>query len=97
MLNFIASFTARENHTVPVEVNNQSVNVAIREINVVTKLSGDAEYYEGSYDVTPKAHQPQTLETKDKLMSDNVRVREIPFFETGNGAGGNTVYIANEV
>lgn len=52
--------------------------------------------YEGDYDVIPKAHTMQTLMTDGKYMEDNVRVHEIPYFETSNDSGV-TVYIANEI
>ena len=52
--------------------------------------------YDGAYTVTPKAHVEQVLETAHKLMSDDVTVFEIPYFETSN-LNGTTVYIANEV
>lgn len=54
------------------------------------------ETYEGPYDVTPKV-TAQTLQTAQKLMREDVSVREIPYFDVSNPAGGNTIYIANEV
>lgn len=54
------------------------------------------EPYEGPYDVTPKV-TAQTLQTAQKLMREDVSVRAIPYFDVSNPAGGNTVYIANEV
>ena len=54
------------------------------------------EPYEGPYDVTPKV-TAQTLPTAKKLMREDVSVRAIPYFDVSNPAGGNTVYIANEV
>ena len=52
--------------------------------------------YDGTYDVIPKAHIMQTLATNDKYMEDDVRVHEIPYFETSNEYG-TTCYIANEL
>ena len=57
----------------------------------------DMDVYEGPYEVTPRAWQGTVLETKDKAMTDDVTVLEIPYFETGNVYNGLTVYIANEV
>lgn len=54
------------------------------------------ETYEGKYEVTPKVEE-QCLETKDKLMKDNVNIKSIPFFSVSNETGGNTVYIGKEV
>ena len=50
--------------------------------------------YDGEYDVIPKAHIMQTLETDGKTMEDDVRVHEIPYWETSN-VSGTTVYIAD--
>lgn len=55
----------------------------------------DAEIYTGDYEVTPMTHT-QILYTNDKLMTDDVTVKEIPYFETSN-ENGTTVYIANTV
>ena len=66
------------------------------EFGAYTKIAGD-DVYIGDYVVTPKAFSETVLETKDKIMTDNVRVLEIPYFETGNLFNGKTVYIANEV
>ena len=63
---------------------------AIRDIQMV------GEPYDGPYDVTPKV-MAQTLSTAKKLMRDDVSVRAIPYFDVSNPAGGNTIYIANEV
>lgn len=54
------------------------------------------EPYEGPYDVTPKV-TAQTLKTAQKFMREDVSVRAIPYFDVSNPAGGNTIYIANEV
>lgn len=50
-------------------------------------------YYEGSYEVTPQI-VPQVLPTKNKSMSKDVLVHEIPYTETSNLYGGYTVNIA---
>ena len=54
------------------------------------------EVYSGSYEITPTV-DGGTLETAQKLMSDDLKVNAIPFYEVGNTAGGNTVYIADEI
>lgn len=53
--------------------------------------------YEGPYEVTPKAFEEQVLETHDQLMEDDVRVKQIPYFEFENSSGGLTAYIAKGV
>ena len=55
-----------------------------------------AEAYDGTYEVIPKARQSQTLETKNKLMEEDVFIFEVPYFQTSN-EHGDTVYIASEV
>lgn len=57
--------------------------------------SGEA--YVGDYEVTPKAYLDQTLETQGKLMTDDVTVFRVPYYETTNLFDGKTVYIAEEV
>lgn len=57
--------------------------------------AGGASYdeYKGSYDVTPDAHNAVVLETKDKLMMDDVTVFKIPVWEVSNPQNGQTIYI----
>lgn len=56
----------------------------------------NAEKYEGEYNITPLAFQQQELETKNRILEENVIVREVPFFEVSN-TEGTTVYIGSEV
>ena len=58
---------------------------------------GSAPQYEGPYVVTPLAHNPVILATKDKLMADDVTVLKVPYYETSNIYGGNTVFIAEDI
>lgn len=48
--------------------------------------------YDGEYSVTPHFYA-QKLETKEKLMTDDVTVEVIPAHEVTNPAGGLTVTI----
>lgn len=79
---------------VDMKEKNESFCLDFGNIQTVTKAYD--KYYYGDYEVTPKVTS-QTLQTKDKLMSDDVVVKEIPFFETSNNAGGNTIYIGKEI
>lgn len=63
-------------------------------INFDDKVKIDYEYYNGPYEVTPRAYNKIILETDNKLMKDDVLVNEVPYYETSN-ISGNTVYIAN--
>lgn len=65
--------------------------------NINIDPSPEIESYDGDYIVIPKAFKEQVLETKGKKMEDNVTVKEIPYYETSNIDGGETVYIAGEV
>jgi len=51
------------------------------------------EHYAGPYVVTPLVLNPIVLETKDKMMDDDVTVLKVPYLETANPSGGNTAYI----
>ena len=53
--------------------------------------SGD-ERYDGPYDVIPNFNL-QTLLTKNKFMSQHVRVEKIPVYKADNLSGGYTVVI----
>ena len=48
--------------------------------------------YEGDYNIIPRVYQ-QTLETKDKLMLDDVTVEIIPLSRVINLSNGYTVTI----
>lgn len=84
----------------------QSIEIIIRnaveqkvdiEQDVITvPVYKDAPPYEGEYKVTPKVIE-QTLPTAKKLLSEDVTIKKIPYFEVSNTSGGNTVYIGNEV
>lgn len=58
--------------------------------------SEEHDHYTGTYSVTPKAFQAQTLETADKMLSDDIVIGEIPYYQTSNNSGGITSYIAKE-
>ena len=59
-------------------------------LNVPTAV--DAEVYKGLYVVDPSFDE-QILETKHKMMKDNVTIEPIFVSKTTNLSGGNTVYI----
>lgn len=52
----------------------------------------DLPKYEGDYTIIPKI-TAQTMKTQDKLMTDNVTIKEIPYFEVSNPQSGKTVII----
>lgn len=52
--------------------------------------------YDGDYIIIPKAEEEQVMATNGLMMTDDVTIREVPYFETSN-LTGTTVYIASEV
>lgn len=67
------------------------------QVDAVTRTSAnDVPVYDGPYEATPKV-EAQTLPTAKKLMTDDVTVHGVPFYEVSNDQGGNTVYIAKEL
>lgn len=65
-------------------------------VDAVTRTSAsDVPVYDGPYEAIPKV-EAQTLPTAKKLMTDDVTVHGVPFYEVSNDQGGNTVYIAKE-
>lgn len=56
----------------------------------------DFAYYTGQYVVTPLAETQVILPTNGLMMSDDVTVTKVPYYEVSN-IYGDTVYIASEV
>lgn len=54
------------------------------------KSGHSIDWYKGAYEVTPK-RVDQTLPTKEKTMSQDVLVHEIPYYETANPYGNTYV------
>lgn len=59
-------------------------------------IKGTRDVYYGDYVVVPKTKE-QVLYTTDKVLTDDILVKEIPIWETSNTSGGKTVYIADNV
>ena len=56
-------------------------------------IGGSYETYDGPYEITPKVNTDQILQTKDKLMEDDMTVHEITIASVSNPSGGTTVTI----
>ena len=54
------------------------------------------EPYEGPYAVSSLAHEMQLYNTENKVMTENLIVLPIPYYETTNPKGGLTVYIGGD-
>lgn len=68
-------------------------NFMILDFDIIEGSGGKLPTYDGEYEVTPKISE-QELETRNKSMTDNVKVLSIPFSEVINPEGGTTVNIA---
>lgn len=76
-------------------------------ISPINQISGNITYgvgtgettsiYEGQYDILPLAFEKTVLLTKNKRLTENLIIEEIPYYETTNLSGGTTVYIAGQV
>lgn len=84
-------------------IGNTSGNIS----PAIPKIDGNITYgigngsnvpeYEGSYTAVPKAFETVVLPTKDKKLIKDITIKEIPYYETTNASGGNTVYIAGQI
>jgi hypothetical protein len=78
----------RQKITGQIQINN-----ALNGIVQIPNLSPPVHpSFDGPYEVTPRFYE-QKLETKEKLMIDDVTVEVIPAHEVTNPAGGLTVTI----
>lgn len=59
----------------------------------LTSGKRDVDVYTGEYEVTPKAWEETVLPTADKLLLEDVRVFEIPYYTVANPSGGKTAII----
>lgn len=64
--------------------------------NVVAPKGIGGDTYTGPYEILPSTSDDVVLETKRMVMSKDVTVFKIPYYETSN-TSGYTVYIASEV
>ncbi len=84
--------------TVSISTNRQPLSANITkesQIDIgVTNYYATGSPYSGEYVITPSTTDDQNLGTKGKLMSDDIIVSKIPYYETGNESG-YTVYIGN--
>lgn len=81
--------------------NSTRVDIAFRDdkktfntvFNSYQETQKDVIAYLGEYEVEPSVKNQSILETKGKLMIDDVTVKKLPLFKTSNESGGVTVYI----
>ena len=83
----------RINNDVDIGVNvNNDVDISLDVNDGSIDLAKQLDPYTGSYVVTPSSVE-QVLATKQKRMTNDVTVLEIPFSSVSNIYGGNTVTI----
>ncbi len=70
----------------------KSANLYLKKIMQLIGGGTDLPVYSGSYTITPKT-TAQSMETSDKVMTDNVTIKEIPYSEVSNPQSGKTVII----
>lgn len=75
--------------------DSMEIKADFGEITRVKEYVG-GEVYEGAYEVTPTV-DGMTLPTKERVLTDDIQILEIPFFKVANTSGGSTVYIAKEL
>ena len=74
---------------------DKSFGAKFSEFQKVTEYIGGEEY-KGEYVVTPKVTE-QSLPTKEKVLIEDITIKEIPFYNVSNASGGNTVYIGDKI
>lgn len=77
---------------ISISSNTMSLDIGISEGG-----GGTLPPYEGEYIITPKPFIEQVLGTKNKSMTDDVTVLEIPYSEVINPQGGKTANIGFEL
>ena len=73
-------------------VSEEETVLDIQEEKIIVEVK-DSDKYKGEYEFTPLAHQKQIVETKNKVLAEDITIFEVPYFEVSNKEG-TTVYIA---
>lgn len=81
--------------TITATINiDQKVTGCISNARIINGDVGIPDSYTFSYDVydgettiVPSTHADQVLETANKLVSENITIKEVPTFETSNTYG----------
>ena len=76
------------------KVVSGTLSIAPKVTGSISGRIGDHQYpvYDGPYTAQPK-FESQKLETKDKMMKENVEIEPIFVSKVTNLSGGTTVYI----
>jgi len=83
------------NLTLEVGEQTQNINFVLDAVG----LPGGNNYpvYMGEYVVVPSPDNSIVLNTTEKVLTQDVTVKKIPFYEVSNDKGGTTVTIGKEV
>lgn len=65
------------------------------DFGIVMERDIQHDYYDGSYEVTPKINA-QSLNTAEKVMREDLKVKSIPYYEVDN-TKGTTIFIGDDV
>ena len=59
------------------------------------QISQDWQYepYTGDYEITPLVNDEISMNTRNKVMTNDVSIHKVPSYIVSNIAGGNTFYI----
>lgn len=69
-------------------VNHKSVSVGVpTNTTIIERVESEYETYRGKYEVQSNVNDVQVLPTKNKLMTKNVTILKIPYWETSNDFG----------
>ena len=71
-------------------------NIRITQDVIIVPVYEDIPEYEGAYEVIPSAQLTQKLNTAKKVLTKDVTVHKIPYYEMDNEAGGMTIYIGSD-
>lgn len=64
---------------------------------MIQEVEREAEIYTGETLVIPDAQNGKVLETANKKVMSDITITKVPYYETSNVSGGETVYIASGV
>ena len=103
MPTFNVLFSSDEKFTVPPYTGEVAIkftldnNSFVADFGPIFEISGSGvEIYQGDYIVEPNFTE-QVLATKNKMLTDNVKVSAIEVQRVSNTSGGRTVYIGGLV
>lgn len=76
-----------------IQDNNAVIQACIDKVNnLISAEDGRLPDYEGEYTIIPSVEE-QTMQTKNKTMTNDVTIMAIPYAEVSNSTGGKTVTI----